>query len=201
MNQLTLEWVEAGQVKTKTISDQQSSKHPGTFRIGRDPAKCDLVMTHPTVSKLHVEIFFIAEQRAFYLRNLRETNPPLVDQKRLTHGVMSLHQGATIVLGDLEIRVKTVRVLPTLAPTFVTPQHPIAAQHPIAVQHPIAAQHPIQASSQAAFQPVASPSATLPYGLECPKCHHVSSYEHLETGCAWCGTSLAAAQSVLLVPE
>ncbi|WP_416670417.1 FHA domain-containing protein [Egbenema bharatensis] len=187
MNQLTLEWVEAGQVKTQTIGDRQSSKHPGTFRIGRDPAKCDLVMTHPTVSKLHVEIFFGAEQRTFYLRNLREANPPLVDQKRLTQGVTGLHQGATIMLGDLEIRVKSVSVLPVLAPTFVTPQHPAANHHPVA-----------QAASP---QAVASPAATMPYGLECPKCHHVSSYDHLETGCAWCGTSLAAAQSVLLVPE
>jgi predicted component of type VI protein secretion system len=187
MNQLTLEWVEAGQVKSQIITDRLTGKQPGMFRIGRDPSRCDLVMTHPTVSKLHVEIFFVAEQQAFYLRNLRETNPPVIDQKRLAHGVIGLHQGSTILLGDLELRVKAVDLVPDLAPTFVSPQYPVAAHQPIA-----------QAGDPQAVAP--SPAA-LPYGLQCPKCHHVSSYEHLETGCAWCGTSLAAAQSVLLIPE
>lgn len=193
MNQLTLEWVEAGQIRTQILNDQQSSKHPGTFRIGRDPAKCDLLLQHPTISKLHVELFFIPEQKTFYLRNLRETNPPIVDQKRLIQGVVALHPGSTIVLGDMEIRVKAIELTPEIAPTFVTPHHPVSA-HPLAVH-------------AASPQPIASPQAIAlhqparPYGLQCPKCNHVSPYEHLEVGCAWCGTSLAAAQSVLMLPE
>lgn len=191
MNQLTLEWVEAGQLKTYTFDDQQSSKHPGTFRIGRDPAKCDLVMQHPTVSKLHVELLFLPEQKAFYLRNLRETNPPIVDRKRLTHGVIGLHQGSTILLGDLEIRVKAVELSANIPPTAVAQRYPAA---------------PYLAAQVASPQPIASPQAVAPqpasmsYGLQCPKCNHVSPYEHLEVGCAWCGTSLAAAQSVLMIP-
>ncbi|AUT04128.1 peptide-binding protein [Nostoc sp. CENA543] len=38
------------------------------------------------------------------------------------------------------------------------------------------------------------------YGLECPKCHKVSPVENLQVGCPWCGTSLAAAVSVLVAP-
>jgi predicted component of type VI protein secretion system len=190
MNQLTLEWVEAGQLKTHTFNDRQSSKHPGTFRIGRDPARCDLVVQHPTVSKLHVELFLISEQKTFYLRNLRETNPPIVDRKRLTQGVVGIRQGSTILLGDLEIRVKAVDLSPNVPPTIVA-------------QQAVAAIHPGQSASP---QPIAAPQASpqqaaMPYGLQCPKCNHVSPYEHLEIGCAWCGTSLASAQSVLMVPQ
>lgn len=36
------------------------------------------------------------------------------------------------------------------------------------------------------------------YGLQCPQCDRVSSYEQLNIGCPWCGTSLAAAVSVVL---
>jgi predicted component of type VI protein secretion system len=187
MYQLTLEWVEAGQVKTRTFNNQQFSKNPGTFRIGRDPTKCDLVMQHPTVSKLHVEVFFMPEKKEFYLRNLRETNPPLVDRQRLVQGEAPLEQGTIVLLGDLEIRVKSVEVSADIPPTFVAAH--LASYQRLGAPQPIAP------------QAIAIHQANLSYGLECPKCHHVSSYDHLEVGCAWCGTSLAAAQSVLLIPE
>nr|WP_317891639.1 serine/threonine-protein kinase [Tolypothrix sp. PCC 7601] len=35
-HELTLEWMEIGQVKTQTITENQQSKNPGTVRIGRD---------------------------------------------------------------------------------------------------------------------------------------------------------------------
>lgn len=193
MNQLTLEWLEAGQVKTYTIQAQQPTKHPGSFRIGRDPAQCDLVINHPTVSKLHVEIFFATQKPGFYLRNLREPNPPLVDQQRVTQGVAQLYQGTQIRLGELDITVQSVQVAAVLPPTVVAVPQPRSPQPVHAhVSHP---------QPQAQPQPAAQPVANLSYGLQCPKCHRVSSYEHLHVGCAWCGTSLAAAPSVLLVPE
>ncbi|MFM6005265.1 MAG: FHA domain-containing protein, partial [Sphaerospermopsis kisseleviana] len=34
--------------------------------------------------------------------------------------------------------------------------------------------------------------------LDCPKCHKVSPTENLQIGCPWCGTSFAAAVSVLI---
>ena len=51
-----------------------------------------------------------------------------------------------------------------------------------------------------------SSSSTAPllkgsYGLQCPNCHKVSSIEHIQVGCPWCGTSLAAAMSVLVAPD
>ena len=58
MNSLTLQWHDAGEEKTQIVYEQQPSKNPGTVRIGRDPKRCDIVLSHPTVSGLHVEIFF-----------------------------------------------------------------------------------------------------------------------------------------------
>lgn len=52
MNELTLEWLEAGRNHTQKIYEQQPSKNPGTVRIGRDSAQCDIVLSHPTVSGL-----------------------------------------------------------------------------------------------------------------------------------------------------
>jgi serine/threonine-protein kinase len=76
VHELTLEWVEAGQRRLKSFGDQQPSKKPGTVRIGRDPTQCDIVLSEPSVSGLHVEISTIANSKVFYLRPLRESNPP-----------------------------------------------------------------------------------------------------------------------------
>lgn len=189
MNRLTLEWVEAGQVRRQTITDQQPTKHPGTFRIGRDPAQCDLVMQHPTVSKLHVEIFFVPSQKAFYLRNLRETNPPLVNQQQVKQDV-ALQPRSNIRLGELDLRVREIHLVNILPPTVVA----VPAGIPQAV--PVPQSHRVPVAPARSSQP----AVDLSYGLQCPKCYRVSPYEHLEVGCAWCGTSLAAAQSALMVP-
>lgn len=215
MNRLTLEWIEAGQVRTQIITDQQPSKSRGSFRIGRDPHRCDLVVSHPTVSKLHVEIFFDAQKNGFYLRNLRETNPPLVNEHRVIQGAVALHQGANLLLGELEMQVREIQLEQNIAPTVVAPhiarysaQHSAqhSAQQPVVQPYPVAPRQPIAQRANHSPQPIAQssplpqPAIDLSYGLQCPKCHRVSSYEHLEIGCAWCGTSLAAAQSVLLIP-
>lgn len=181
MNRLMLEWVEASQVRNQTLTDPQSTKNPGTFRIGRDPAQCDLVIQHPTVSKLHIEIFFVSQLPGFYLRNLRETNPPLVDQQRVTQSPVELHSGATIRLGEVDLIVRDVQLVAGLASTVVAV--PAAIPSPAQV-----------------IQPFAQPIVELSYGLQCPKCNRVSPYEHLEVGCAWCGTSLASAHSALILP-
>ncbi|MGC1248862.1 MAG: hypothetical protein WA865_21820, partial [Spirulinaceae cyanobacterium] len=52
---------------------------------------------------------------------------------------------------------------------------------------------------QPASQPVHNPALnTDNYGLECPHCRRISSYERIDFGCQWCGTSLAGAASVLV---
>jgi predicted component of type VI protein secretion system len=175
MSELILEWNESGQVRTQSLTEQQATKSPGVFRIGRDPTRCDVVLQHPTVSGLHVEIFFDSRQNQFYLRNLRESNPPVVDQQRVTQGSVALYQNSLIRLGQFELRIKAIAS--QLQPTVLTPP-----------------------TSPASPAPVAAPQNES-YGLECPKCHRVSPHQHLRLGCPWCGTSLAAAQSVLIMPE
>lgn len=180
MNRLTLHWVEAGHVKSYTIADQQQSGKPAeSTRIGRDPVRCNLVLTHPTVSGLHVEIFYDPQRGGFYLRNLRDTNPPIVDRQKLTEGDVALRQGTSIYLGKVELQVAAIAT--SVANTVVVPPSAATTAPVKPTQHPAA-----QASSG--------------YGLKCPRCHQVSPYERLSLGCPWCGTSLAAAVSVLMVP-
>jgi hypothetical protein len=178
MHELILEWREAAQNRTVTIRDQQPSKNRGTVRLGRDPARCDVVLSDPTVSGLHVEIFFHVQQHSFALRNLRITNPPLVDGHPIAQGDVLLNIGSTIYLGQQGLKVSAVSlaaisggIVPTV---LLPPQAPLP------------------------FNP--SPPV-VSYGLQCPRCSRVSPYDRIDSGCQWCGTSLAAAASVLMVPN
>jgi hypothetical protein len=181
MNALTLQWHDAGQDRTQKIYEKQPSKNPHTVRIGRDPLRCDIVLSNPTVSGLHVEIFFHSQQQCFYIRNLRSPNPPLVDGQQLFQGEMPLHEGSIIYLGQAKLQVTHVAIA-NIPATIVTPPQPVVAH-----SHP-----------QRPLQPV--PPQGI-YGLQCPKCHKVSPADHLQIGCPWCGTSLAAAASVLVAPN
>lgn len=177
-NQLNLTWTEAGVRQTQTIQNGQPSKNPGTVRLGRDPAKCDLVFSHESVSGLHVEIFFNQELQNYAVRNLRASNPPLVDGKILASGEATLKSDSRIHLGQVQIEVVEVievREMQVAAPLTVLLSGP-----------------GVQISS-----PPTQPST---YGLQCPKCSRVSAYAQLSAGCPWCGTSLAAAASVVLSP-
>lgn len=175
-NQLTLDWKdEAGVRQNQTIQDGQPSKNPGTVRLGRDPAKCDLVFSHQSVSGLHVEIFFDRESNEFKVRNLRPSNPPLVDGKILDRGEAKLSLGSRIYLGQVQLEVTAV-----------------AAAEPESQQTVLLSPAPALPNPQ--------PTGLMKYGLQCPKCQRISPYAHLESGCSWCGTSLAAAASVVLGP-
>lgn len=191
MNSLTLQWHDANQEQTQIIYEQQPSKNPGTFRIGRDPSRCDIVLTHPTVSGLHVEIFFNSQQRQFGIRNLREKNPPLVDGKQLIQGDASLKEGSIICLGQMQLKVININIaqINNFPATILEPPQPGVNSQPVT---------PAQAPK--------SPLSTAPYpkssyGLQCPNCHKICSMEHIQVGCPWCGTSLAAALSVLGEPD
>lgn len=174
-NELTLKWTEAGADRTQTIQNGQDSKNPGTARIGRDPTKCDVVLSHPTVSGLHVEIFFDRQLQEFKVRNLRDSNLPVVDGKILAGREAKLTEGSRINLGQVQLEVISISAAVVATPQTVLLSGP-----------------PTVASSR--------PTAPSTYGLQCPKCSRVSPYGHLEAGCAWCGTSLAAAASVVLSP-
>ncbi|WP_373528511.1 FHA domain-containing protein [Nostoc sp.] len=177
MNALTLQWHDAGEDKTQNIYEQQQSQNPGTVRIGRDPLRCDIILSHPTVSGLHIEIFFHHQQQRFYIRNLRSQNPPIVDGRQLIQGEMLLTEGTTISLGQIKLNVTSIST-GSIPATILLPPHP-----PVHIAH-----H---------YNPAPLPGV---YGLECPKCHKVSPGENLHIGCRWCGTSLAAAVSVLVAP-
>jgi len=138
------------------------------------------VLSHPTVSGLHVEIFYDPQRNGFYLRNLRDSNPPVVDRQKLTQGDVALRQGMSIYLGQVELQV--VAIAPSVANTVLVP--------PI-----VTTTEPVPPTAR----PTGSQGSSA-YGLMCPKCKQVSPYERLSLGCPWCGTSLAAAVSILMVP-
>ncbi len=131
-HELTLGWSEAGRRRTQIIRDQQVSKNPGTIRIGSDAAQCDIVLSEPTVSGLHVELFFNSQQQRFYLRNLHRSNPAIVDGQYLPVGEVALHQGSNIRLGQLVLRVTAITEKQHLArhkPTeYVTQLQPTPPQ-------------------------------------------------------------------------
>lgn len=194
MNQLTLEWQEAGQQQSQIISDGQASKNPGTVRIGRDPVRCDIVLSHPTVSGLHIEIYFNAWQQRFYLRNLRETNPPWVDGTRLDVPEVALDRGTAIYLGEMQLKVTAVAIAQSNVPptVLISPQKAASTNQGF----------PATPGRNNPTVPPAVPTpANQTYGLQCPKCQRISPYERLDIGCPWCGTSLAAAASVLITPK
>ncbi len=191
MNSLTLQWHDANQEQTQIIYEQQPSKNPGTVRIGRDPLRCDIVLSHPTVSGLHVEIFFNSQEKRFYIRSLREKNPPLVDGNQLVRGDALLNQGSIICLGQMQLKVINISIpqVNSFPATILEPPKPSQNSQPVTPAPPLK-----------------SPSSTVPlpksaYSLQCPNCHKLSSIEHIEVGCPWCGTSLAAAISVLVAPD
>ncbi|BAZ52646.1 FHA domain containing protein [Nostoc sp. NIES-4103] len=193
MNALTLQWHDAGQNKTQNIYEQQPSKNPGTVRIGRDPLRCDIVMSNPTVSGLHVEIFFHSQQQQFLIRNLRSQNPPLVDGQQLVQGEKPLKQGSVIYLGQMQLQVIAIAINSIPATILAPPQPAISNPYPSTPP-----QQP-QLNLRHHHHPPAPPQGV--YGLECPKCHRISPPANLQIGCPWCGTSLAAAVSVLVAPS
>jgi pSer/pThr/pTyr-binding forkhead associated (FHA) protein len=135
MPELTLTWTENKITRIEKLNDKQPSKFPGTFRIGRDPAQCDIIISDPTVSGLHVEIFFNQQQHRFFLRNLRPTNPPVVDERSIIQDEAPLKEGSCIYLGQVEIKVAAVSVgASRVEPTIVMPHKP---SENLAVNHPL----------------------------------------------------------------
>lgn len=109
MSELTLEWSENGQFHRYSFQAHQATKQPGVFRIGRDPAQCDLVLHDRSVSALHVELFLNHPQQTAGIRNLRSSNPALVDGRHLIVGDAPLRQGSRISLGRVDLSVIALR--------------------------------------------------------------------------------------------
>lgn len=106
MAEVTLTWVERGDRTTRTFDlFAADNRQRGTIRLGRDPEQCDLLLGGDRVSRLHAEIFFEVASSRFYLRNLREVNPILVDGHPLGAGKALLRRGTTLVLGERHLEV------------------------------------------------------------------------------------------------
>ncbi|NJK29622.1 MAG: FHA domain-containing protein [Acaryochloris sp. SU_5_25] len=146
MTELILEWVEEGRSRSERIQPNQPSKNSGTTRLGRDPQRCDIVFTDNSVSGIQAEIFYHAGYQAFYLRSLRDTNPPIVNGQPITTGEVPLSSGNTITLGRivLNARVSTSGGLPPteisplggLPPTAVNPPYAGSASAPPLPSYP-----------------------------------------------------------------
>jgi eukaryotic-like serine/threonine-protein kinase len=135
LHELTLEWEEDGLLRNRKILEKQQSKNPGRgVRIGRDPQVCDIVVPDPTVSALHIEIFFHQQKQRFYLRNLRQRNPPIVDGQLLLAGEMPLSISSNIRLGQQNFKVSAI-VCKEYPGGYVPIEYsivPIASQQPVA---------------------------------------------------------------------
>lgn len=169
MNQLTLEWIESSQNKSYTFEHSSTNHHPGTLKLGRDPSQCDLIFQDQTISGLQAEILFDPSSSEFRLRNLRPSNPPRVDGNPLT-GEITLKVGTQIYLGRLRLTVTAITIASSTPQTILFNPAP----------------------------PKPEPPQNPTFGLKCPKCLQISTYNYLDLGCPWCGTSLAAAVSVIM---
>ncbi|MCM1983041.1 FHA domain-containing protein [Lyngbya confervoides] len=123
VNELNLEWIEAGSLKTQNFVPGQPGPQPDTLRIGRDPSRCDIVLSDGSVSGLHVEIGFESSSGRFYVQNLRPTNPAIVNGESLTQGMIYLLPENTIQLGNVQIRAIATVPLPDQAVPPTELQH------------------------------------------------------------------------------
>lgn len=124
MYKLTLEWAEGSQIRSKTITDNDTTIIPNTIRIGRgDETQCDVVLKHPepeieyTVSRVHAEISFDTQKNGFFLRNLtqnrqspKQPNPVIVEGKKIITEDVKLQQGTQIQLGKMSLTIKALEI-------------------------------------------------------------------------------------------
>ncbi|MGB3534341.1 MAG: FHA domain-containing protein [Microcoleaceae cyanobacterium] len=178
MKELTLVWTESDQFHCYKVYQYSSRQDAGKIYIGRDPNRCNLVLSHPTVSGLHIEIYFDQFCDQFHVRNLRTTNPPQIDGQPLTSGEMTLQPGTQLILGQQSLQVHSI-----INSSLTVPQTLLISPSP--TPPPVKIQ----------------PDSTTQYGLQCSHCHHICTWTQLELSCQWCGTSLAAAESVVLSPD
>ncbi len=118
--ELKLGWQESEAEKSCLIVENQDSKQPGKIRIGRNSHECDIVLSEPTVSGVHAEIFFHSQKQQFFLRNLRQTNPPVIDGQLLLAGEIPLTEGSCVRLGKQNLKVDaiTLKRFPNTSDSF-----------------------------------------------------------------------------------
>lgn len=108
----------ACQIQGKRLSQTisfESTKIPGTIKIGRYPSQCDIVVTDANnhVSRLHAEIIFNINSNIFYLQNATldkpQPNTVFLNSNAVTKEV-EIHDGDIIVLRDVPITVENIQV-------------------------------------------------------------------------------------------
>ena len=123
MVELSLEWIESGSLRTQRIGLNPITQQVEITRIGRDPSRCDIVLADGSVSGLHVEIGYDPKTPEFYIQNLRESNPPIINGQPLVRGQMKLVHENIIQLGNLQIRANVTGVVspspPVIPPTEI----------------------------------------------------------------------------------
>lgn len=182
------------------------------IRVGRDPQYCNLVLSEPTVSRTHVEIFFKPDWQRFYVRNLQPKNPPLINGGLLVEGEAALSVGSVIQLGQLELKLTHIQLIGTADPLEPAWRQPVKPQSDsfAATGLPPSQFFPADritgggSQDNALFFEMAKPSAppssaSSSYGLECPKCQSVHPLGLRNSACPSCGHFLADAESILVV--
>lgn len=179
------------------------------IRIGRDPQYCNLVLSEPTVSRTHVEIFFKPNWQRFYIRNLQPKNPPLVNGGLLIEGEAALNLDSVIQLGQLELKLTHIQLIGSAGsvhqsgqpirqqpngfePTGLPPSQFLSIGREAKVEDAIL----FEAAKSNAPSPSSSSSS---YGLECPKCQSVHPLGLRNSACPSCGHFLADAESILVM--
>jgi hypothetical protein len=179
MKELTIAW--NGGTSTRTVQASQLSRAGRRFRIGRDPATCDLVLPSATpedltVSKLHVELYFDVPSDTFYLQNLKGSqNPPRLYGQAVLDSPAAIDKTGTLQLGRRELQLTLVVAQP-VAPPIAAPISPPTVPLTIAPpEPPQAPAHPHPHPHPPAPPVVPVPAAAKP--LVCPHCHTDYSYE------------------------
>src|SRR5262249_50411763 len=80
-------------------------KHPEGVVIGRDVDQCDVILSHPTVSRRHARL--VLAQYRLEVADMGSTNGTSVDGAVVQPGVSwPVESGATLRIGDVELAVR-----------------------------------------------------------------------------------------------
>ncbi|MEN9229849.1 MAG: FHA domain-containing protein [Thermostichus sp. DG02_5_bins_236] len=113
--QLTLEWTEAEQHRSQTLSSDLSK----LVTIGRDP-DCDVVLNDQarSVSGVHAGLYFDPKSLSFHIRNLtrdrlppKQPNPIWINGQKVIQEELSIAPNSQIQLGRMVLKVKSVEAV------------------------------------------------------------------------------------------
>jgi pSer/pThr/pTyr-binding forkhead associated (FHA) protein len=84
--------------------DRLIKKREG-FVIGRDFGRCDVVLSHPTVSRRHARLLLAGD--ILRIEDMGSTNGTSVNGTVMKHGMhQRLQPGAKVKIGDIELAVQ-----------------------------------------------------------------------------------------------